>query len=133
MWLAGQILKSLRMRFSQTFCVAPSCIARPSYSINTEELAQKELCQSLYERNWLFEDFVSIGCRPILARQLQGLRKLSYLIVTTFLELLVDGLIGCQHDEAWDHEIENGQGKKECDIVSGNSEERKKKRLLIPL
>lgn len=80
-----------------------------------------------------FEDFVSVGWSPILARQLQGQRKLSYLIVPAFLELLVYGLIGCQHDETRDHEIENGQSKKECDIVSGKSEEGKKKRLLILL
>lgn len=126
--MAGQILPSLRMGFPQTFWVAPSCVALPSYSGNTGELAQKELSRRLCERNWLFENFVSIGCSPILARRLQGLRKLSYLIVPTFLELLVYGLIGRQHDEARDHEIENGQSKKERDIVSGKGEEGKKKR-----
>lgn len=40
-------------------------------------------------------------------------------MVTSFLELLVNGLIGCQHDEARDYEIENGQSEKERDIVSG--------------
>lgn len=62
-----------------------------------------------------------------MARQLQGLRKLSYLIVPTFLELLVYGLVGHHNDEARNHEIENGQSKKECDIVSGKGEEGKKR------
>ena len=112
---------------STNFLGGPICVVLPSYSSNTGELAQKELSESLCERNGLFEDFVSIGCSPILARQLQGLRKLSYLIVSTFLELLMYGLIGCQHDEARDHEIENGQSKKERDIVSGKGEEGKKR------
>lgn len=51
----------------------------------------------------------------------------------SFPELLVYGLIGRQHDEAWDHEIESGQSKKECDIVSRKGEEGKKKKALIPL
>lgn len=66
----------------------------------------------------------------ILARQLQGQRKLPYLIVPTFLELLMYGLIGRHHDEARDHEIENGQSKKECDIVSREGEEGKKRWLI---
>jgi len=74
--------------------LAPSRVSLPSYSTDAGELAQKELSQSLCERNWLFEDFVSIGCSLVLTRQLQGLRKLSYLIVPTLLELLVYGLIG---------------------------------------
>lgn len=115
------------MGFPRIFWVAPSSVVLPSYSSNTGELAQKELSQSLYERNRLFKDFVSVGCSPILARQLQGPRKLSYLIVPAFLELLVYGLIGRQHDEARDHEIENGQSKKERDIVSGKGEEGKKR------
>lgn len=61
------------------------------------------------------------------------LRKLSYLVVPGFFELLVYGLIGCQHDEAGDHEVEYGQSKKERDVVSGKGEERKNKRLLITL
>lgn len=128
MWLSGQILNSLRMRFPRTFWVAPSCGALPSYLSNIGELAQKELSQSLCKRNWLFKGLVSVGCSSILARQLQGLRKLSYLKVPSFLELLVYGLIGCEHDEAWDDEIENGQCKKERDIVSGKGEEGGKKR-----
>lgn len=55
----------------------------------------------------------------------------------SFPELLVYGLIGCHHDEAWDHEIESGESKKECDIVSGKSEEGRKKEgvnsILVPL
>lgn len=51
----------------------------------------------------------------------------------SFPELLVYGLIGRHHDEAWDHEIESGQSKKECDIVSGKGEKGKKKRVLISL
>lgn len=96
----------------------------------SDEIVHKELSQSLCRRNWISEGFHPAGCSPILARQLQGQRKLPYLIVPAFLELLVYGLIGCHHDEARDHEIENGQGKKECDIVSGESEEGKKRWLI---
>lgn len=58
---------------------------------------------------------------------MQGFKELSYLKVPSFPELLVYGLIGCHHDEAWDHEIKSGQSKKECDIVSGKGEEGRKK------
>lgn len=134
MWPSGKMLTFPRMVFPWTFWMASSCVALPSYSSSTGELAQKELSQSLCERNWFFfKDFVSTGCRPILARWLQGLRELSYLKVSSFPELLVYGLIRCHHDEAWDHEIESGQSKKECDIVSRKGEEGKKKRVLISL
>lgn len=65
--------------------------------------------------------------QPYFGKVGAGLRKLSYLIVPSFLELLVYGLIGCQHDEARDDEIENGQSKKECDVVSGKGEKGKKR------
>lgn len=89
---------------------------------------QKKLSQNLCERNWPFEGFVFIVCSPALARHLQGLGKLSYLIVPSFLELIVYRLISCEHDEAWDDEIENGQCKKECNIVPGKGEEMKKRK-----
>lgn len=73
------------------------------------ELGQRELIQSLckspfFQGFWLYY----FECSPIVSRWLQGFREFSYLKVPSFPEFLVDGLIGCQHDEAWDHEIERG-------------------------
>lgn len=128
MWPSGKMLTFPRVVFPWTFWIAPSCVALPFYSSSTGELGQKELSQNLCERNWFFlKDFVPTECSSILSRCLQGFRELSYLKVPSFPELLVYGLIGCQHDEAWDHEIESGQSKKECDIVSGKGEEGRKK------
>lgn len=84
--------------------------------------------KSLWKKLVFFKDFVSTEGSPVLSWWFQGFRELSYLEVPSFPELLVYGLIGCQHDEAWDHEIESGQSKKECDIVSGKGEEGRKKR-----
>lgn len=54
MWPSGKMLTFPRMVFPWTFWMASSCVALPSYSSSTGELAQKELSQSLCERNWFF-------------------------------------------------------------------------------